>query len=93
MEKDNRASSNLREIWNCLYKNCLYHLKVSIPSKDEQIKQLQAELDERKKQLEIAFEILEKYTPTEKLQQANDEMILKVKGVREEMGRDLLTKP
>lgn len=51
---------------------------------------LQAELEERKKQLESAFEILEEYTPTEKLQEANDKMILLCKGIQEEIGRDLL---
>jgi len=40
--------------------------------------QLKAELTERKKRLEVAFEILEEYTPTEKLQEAVEKMVEKM---------------
>ena len=38
-----------------------------------EIDALQDELTDRKKQVEAAFEILEKYTPAEKLQEAGKE--------------------
>ena len=56
------------------------------------IDHLEVELVERKKQVDVAFEILEEYTPTDKLQEANDKMILLVKGITEEIGRALLKK-
>lgn len=59
---------------------------------EDENKRLKKEISERKLQLEAAFKILEEYTPTEKLDEANDKMILLCKGVKEEMGRDLLKK-
>jgi len=55
-----------------------------------EIKKLRTELTERGKQVKAAFEIIERYTPVEKLDQANNEMILAAKGITEKMGRDLL---
>ena len=55
----------------------------------QSIEQLQSENKERTKQLEVAFEVLEEYVPTEKMDEANNKMILLCKGIKEEIGRDL----
>ena len=44
MERDNRASSRTREVWECLWNDCRNHEIVLLPDKDEQIEQLQAEI-------------------------------------------------
>ena len=47
MQRDVRASSKKIDIWQCPYWDCRQVKRVSIPDKDEQIKQFQAELNKK----------------------------------------------
>ena len=60
----------------------------------KEIEQLQAELAKAKKQFEkmkeIYNEIFENFIPLDKMDEANDKLVLLLVGDREQMGRDLL---